>query len=141
MRNDFAEIQVCCQGLLDQTGDSLHWEWVDYIGAVLAVFQSAEAHTVDVALDDHFTSRWDHKSIFQAPDSVRRIAADLGEIRAGQQLFVTQPQEDMIAFAAWWPWGDGESISVRIGLVSRNLDKIDAKKLHDEFVAWFTAGG
>jgi len=36
-------------------------------------------------------------------------------LQSGQFIFTSQVN-DVILFAAWWPWGSGDKVSVRIGL-------------------------
>lgn len=139
MRDEMAEVKECVVSLVAQTSGTLAWEWDDYIGAMLATFPAGQAAEIDSVLDACFSSRWDHKSIFKAPADVLRIAAMIGGIRASQQLFVTRIEREAIAYAAWWPWGDGNTISIRIGLLlAGTIPDVDAAALQKEFVTCFT---
>ena len=63
----------------------------------------------------------------------------IGGIRSTQQLFTTQLEQDVMSYVAWWPWGDGQTISIRVGLVlSGTIPDVDAASLQREFVGWFT---
>jgi hypothetical protein len=57
----------------------------------------------------------------QRPDTVGVIKDDLGGLMAGQILFTSDPNRGVVLFCAWWPWGNGEKISIRIGLWSKQL--------------------
>ncbi len=58
--------------------------------------------------------KWDRKTIRNAPDIVKTGAGEFGDMRSGQLLFTSDPKGNMLILAAWWPWGDGEVVSLRI---------------------------
>jgi hypothetical protein len=81
-----------------------------------------------------FASVWDFTSVAHAPAVVKDIAESAGGLRQSQYLFVTAVEESIVAFGAWWPWGDWETISLRMGLViPRDMDNHDAAVLIKEF--------
>ena len=137
MRVELAEIEQCCQGILEETADVLTWDWDGYIDAMLAVFQLDQTEAVGPVLDKYFTSRWDEDSVPKAPQSVQEIAEAAGGIRRTQHLFTTRPEQSVMAYGAWWPWGDGETLSIRIGLVLKGVSDYDADVFHREFREMF----
>ena len=54
-------------------------------------------------------------------DKYKAVQDDLGGLMAGQILFTSDPNRGVVLFCAWWPWGNGEKISIRVGLWSKNL--------------------
>ena len=138
MRNEMAEVEACCKQIMTDTRALLAWEWDEYIGAVLAKFDLKHANYIDRILSSCFASKWTAADVAKAPASVRRIADALGGLRETQRLYVTSAADKITAFGAWWPWGDEQTISIRIGLVLKKIDDLSAARLHDEFVAWFT---
>jgi hypothetical protein len=68
-------------------------------------------------------TEWDARSFARAPDLVRGLAERCGEIRSGQALLTAEPLEGMLLFAMWWPWGDGATISIRIGVAECDRPK------------------
>ncbi|MCG3177862.1 MAG: hypothetical protein BIFFINMI_00184 [Phycisphaerae bacterium] len=109
-------MQRCCQGLVSGGHDLLKWSWDDYIKSALAVFDTEHADDVARLLGVHFPTRWGADSIQAAPSAVQALARALGGIRQDQHLYVTHPDAGPVVFAAWWPWGNGKSISVRVGV-------------------------
>jgi hypothetical protein len=47
---------------------------------------------------------------------VQELAERCGGLRAGQSLFSGLGVGRVFAFGLWWPWGDGVSVSLRVGL-------------------------
>lgn len=138
MRNEMAEVEACCRQIMTDTRALLAWEWDDYIGAALAKFNVKHSAFVERVLDKCFASRWIDADIAKAPASVGELADSLGGLRKTQRLYVTSSEDKITAFGAWWPWGDGQTISIRIGLVLKEIDDAAADRLDKEFVAWFT---
>lgn len=109
-----AELEMVCGGLLNDLCGELTWKWDDRFGALLAVVQAERQVEVRRVLDSHFVHLWDRKSIRQAPGAVKNGLGDFLDLRGEQLLFTSDPVADSLLFAAWWPWGDGTAISVRL---------------------------
>ena len=138
MRNELAEIEICCRGILNETSGLLKWEWDEYVGAFLSMFSVDHAEQIETICDKYFMSRWDCKSFSKVPPSVTAIAETLGGLRADQRLLVTRPDQFAMVFGAWWPWGDGQTISLRIGLVTDGVPEHATAEFFKEFSEWFT---
>lgn len=141
MRNELAEIEICCKGIVAETSGLLNWEWDDYIGAFLATFTPEQAQQVETVCDKYFMSRWDVASLAKIPPSIMEVAESLGGLRASQRLYVTRPGEFVISFGAWWPWGDGKTVSLRIGLVTDKVPEHAKDEFFKEFSEWFKNPG
>ena len=137
MTDEFAEIEECCVGLAGDATGLFSWEWDESFGAMLATFGAERAGEARAILETHFTSPWDHEAIADAADAAANVAEMLGGIRPAQRLYTTGPEEDVIAYAAWWPWGNGERISVRIGLFAGSATGIGVATLFKKFRSWF----
>lgn len=66
-----------------------------------------------------------------------RIADSFGGLRPGQELFVSTADEAVATCARWWPWSDGQTISVRIALVADGVSEAERPALVAEFRSWF----
>ncbi len=137
MRNELSEIEAICRGVVTATEGLLSWTWDDYISTMLAPFSLKDAGQVADVLDENFASRWDFKSICKAPQSIRDVATGIGGIRQTQHLFVSEPDQNIMAYGAWWPWGNEETISIRIGILTHGIDDHDANMFKNEFASWF----
>jgi hypothetical protein len=139
MRNELAEIEVCCKSIIENTSELLNWEWDDYIGAFLATFGQQEAEAIEAICDQCFMSRWDAAALGDIPADVMAVAESLGGLRNRQQLMVTAPGDFLTAYGAWWPWGDGKTISLRIGLIIHGkVPEHAGAEFTQEFREWFT---
>ncbi|MBX7101997.1 MAG: hypothetical protein K1X89_30060 [Myxococcaceae bacterium] len=92
------------------------WKWDGRFEAVESAFpRSAEAVAREKAVA-LLPSVWTSATVKEAPEAVRALAADTGGLRAGQLLFSAAPVESALPFGLWWPWGDGKTVTLRIGL-------------------------
>jgi hypothetical protein len=61
------------------------------------------------------TRGWTMKSIDAAPQALREMCDKTGGLREGQRL-LAGTQDSL--FGLWWPWGNGQTITLRIGFSS-----------------------
>jgi hypothetical protein len=79
-----------------------------------------------------FNHKWDFASINNAERPIRDFFQSGFGVVPGQKLFTMDPVRGIVLFAAWWPWGDDERISLRLGLISvtdQRLESAQAKRL------------
>ena len=111
-----SSLQAACSQIKDAAGGALAWEWDTRFGAVLTAFDSERERDVLAVLDEVFDKVWSAAELRAAPAQVSQVARSLGGLRSGQMLltaFVDSPGP--MLYCAWWPWGSGARISVRIG--------------------------
>jgi hypothetical protein len=95
------------------------WSWDPRFKCVTSSFGKDIADRAREAMAGVLDGAWSPDSINQAPDEIRTLAARFGGVRAGQLLFTGEAVGGrMHLFALWWPWGDGETISLRVGVAN-----------------------
>jgi hypothetical protein len=109
-----SSIEKACKGILKDFEGILKWKWDDRFEALLAEFTLQTQDKVTGILKKHLQNTWDNKTIKNAPDIVKTTSEYFGDLRKGQLLFTTEPENSDQILAVWWPWGDGQSVSVRI---------------------------
>ena len=72
-------------------------------------------------------------TIASAADGVRALVEKCGGLRASQLLFWGGGDDAPGAFGLWWPWGDGTTVSLRIGLHDVDIPKERYPRLRDVF--------
>ena len=103
-----------CKELMNAFQGVLSWKWDSRFEIVLAEFSVEKKDSIHTILRQYFSTTWDTSSIKKAPDTVKRINVYLGKLRPGQMLLTSSLGGDDYIFCAWWPWGNGKTISVRI---------------------------
>ena len=92
-----------------------------FSAALLRLPTEAEAHAlVKSGLGRVLPDSYEPDSLGGAPDAIRAVIDGLGGIHPGQHLYTYTVDNHTIIYAVWWPWEDGSSVSVRIGVHSLN---------------------
>lgn len=84
------------------------------------------------AMTEILQTSWSAQTLAEAPENVRKLAEGCGGVRSSQLLF-WGGSSGPGAFGLWWPWGDGTTVSLRIGLHDVDLPKERYPKLRDIF--------
>jgi hypothetical protein len=63
-----------------------------------------------------FPNEWVARTLPTAPANIQELAERCGGLRTGQSLYSGLGVGRVFAYGLWWPWGDGVSISLRVGL-------------------------
>ena len=104
-----------CTKLFGALQDDLSWQWDSRFATALAEISIEEKDSIGKTLENHLGTAWTSGTIDTAPESVQRILFRLGGIMPGQLLYTAGLPRDGIVFCAWWPWGNGQTISIRLG--------------------------
>jgi hypothetical protein len=111
---DLPPLNDHCAEIISASEDVLSWKWDSRFETHLAEFSVEKKDDVYAILKPYFSSTWDRNSIKKAPDAVKQVNDYLGDLRPDQMLLTSKPDQDDFTFCAWWPWGDGKTISLRI---------------------------
>lgn len=103
-----------CRELSSTFQGVLSWKLDDRFQTVLAEFNVDNKARIHDALLRRLDRIWDSSNIETAPEVVQTIISTFGGIMPGQLLFTSDPGQDALVFCAWWPWGNGETISIRL---------------------------
>ena len=131
-----SDIETICKQLFDDFRGILSWKWDDWIGTILAEFSVDEEEDVRAILEKILPISWDSSTINTAPQIVQTLGEHLGGLTPTQLLFSSHPSHDAFVFCAWWPWGNGMTISLRVSAFDKNLSKPEAKKLIAQLKVW-----
>jgi len=116
INNGLQKFKDACEKMCYNLPGPLSWEWEDRFGVVLTVFDKDNMDAVLTAVSGHFDSQWDSSSIGEAGDRIGTLVQQMFGMQPGQLLFSSDDSSGLVLFAAWWPWGNGVSISLRVGL-------------------------
>ena len=132
-----SNLKNVCREVFDAFQEELSWKWDSRLETVLAEFGVDNKDMVHEILERHLSITWDISNIDTAPETVQMISSYLGGLWPGQLLFTSDPNRDAFLFCAWWPWGNGTTISIRIAPSFKdgvNTAKAEQIKL---FKSWF----
>jgi hypothetical protein len=132
-----SDLENVCREFFMAFQGVLSWKWDSRFQTALAEFSVDNKDSVREILGRYLNIAWDSSNIPKAPDAVQMIASRLGGLRSGQLLFASDPNQKVFFFGAWWPWGDGKTISIRVAPFDTGLSDSEAAALIKRFKSWF----
>lgn len=93
------------------------WSWDGRFKTITASFPKDREPDARKSAMNVFPRGWTAKSLDAAPAEMRALADRTGGLRAGQRLLAGDELLAPTLFGLWWPWGGGETISLRIGIL------------------------
>ena len=95
------------------------WGWDARFRCVSSSFDKKIAARVLELTAATLQTQWTTDNFAAAPDDVRVLAERYGGVRAGQMVLAgSDVVVGMRLFGLWWPWGDGSTISLRLGIAN-----------------------
>ena len=85
------------------------------------------------AFADALPGAWSAETLPSAPADVQALSETCGGLRAAQQLLWGGDADGPGAFGLWWPWGDGTTVTLRIGLHGVDRPKERYPRLREVF--------
>lgn len=109
------------------------WTYDRRLKCVVSSFPKAIEDEVRATMGPVLQTVFNATTLASAPDAVRALATACGGLRSSQLLFWGGDTGAPGAFGLWWPWGDGTTVSLRIGLHDVDIPKERYPKLRDIF--------
>jgi len=131
-----ANNEIICRQILDDFRGKLKWKWDDRMGTLLAEFNTDKEDDVRNILDRHLPFTWDSSNIKTAPRAVQSLSERLGGLWANQYLFISDLPDEALVFSAWWPWDNGNTISLRIAPFSKNFEHPEKEDFKKQLMAF-----
>ncbi|MBN2342611.1 MAG: hypothetical protein JXX29_19630 [Deltaproteobacteria bacterium] len=129
-------VKTAATQVLEAIGDDMKWEWDARFSGALTSFEKSNEPFVLQTLSHAFTHEWTVANIENAPEAVLIAADFLGGLRSGQRLFTTAFQNDTFCIAAYWPWGNGATVSLRILPFNTTIGPTEMDNLTCQFQQW-----
>jgi hypothetical protein len=106
-----------CKDIYTALKSHLNWKWDDRFRVVLAEFDVRDIESIQSILTQHFNLSWDQSTAMSAPEKVHAAIDFMGGMMGEQKFFTSVLENETLIYGAWWPWGNGQTISIRIGLL------------------------
>jgi len=92
------------------------WSWDPRLLCCTSSFTTEQEPAARKATQMALATEWTTATIARAPQSLRDIVERSGGVRQGQLVLSAGPVNGLSGYGLWWPWGDGETVSLRVGL-------------------------
>ncbi|MBN2803574.1 MAG: hypothetical protein JXR91_10790 [Deltaproteobacteria bacterium] len=116
--------------------EDLSWSFDGRFYGALCEFETTKLEAITKILEASFGKAWDTNSIYDAPELVQIISDFTGGLRGDQLLYTSSQDTTPLVFAALWPWGNGETVSLRLIPTAQNATPEEMKDLLVKFKGW-----
>jgi hypothetical protein len=112
---------------------SADWSYDRRLRCVSSSLPLAQADEMRAAYAEALPTTWTAETLATAPAAVQTLAETCGGLRAAQLLLWGGEADGPGPFGLWWPWGDGTTVTLRIGLHGLDQPKVRYPRLRDVF--------
>ena len=127
-----------CTNIYSSIPDDYDWQWEDRFSVVMTVFDKIDMDEIRTSVLQGFDQHWDSSNVNDAPEVIISLIKALYGISPGQVLFHTDQETGILLYAAWWPWGNGVNISLRIGIYQPQEKIFKEEELEQHLKEWFS---
>jgi hypothetical protein len=92
------------------------WSYDNRVQCVASTFDAEFAREARTLVQTLLPHVWTDRTLPSAGDLFVEIARRTGGVRSTQLIFGADPVGRLILYGLWWPWENGNTISLRIGL-------------------------
>jgi hypothetical protein len=135
-RNDLDVLETICQRISLNIPANCPWRWDKEFNLALTVIDRQDEIMVELPLTLEFSNKWDFSTINDAAAPIRDFFQAGFGIVPGQKVFTMEPINGVVLYVAWWPWGDDERISLRLGLASIVGEKLQNAEIKSLICRW-----
>ncbi len=116
--------QTICQRICINIPESYTWAWDDKRDMAVIQMDSEDAELVFFPLFKEFSHHWNFSSAPPETAGIQRYVNNQFGLMPGQVVFTSYPLYNLVLCVAWWPWGDEQMVSMRIGLIPVNASRL-----------------
>jgi hypothetical protein len=125
--SDLEPFKEICRKICLNIPASYSWTWDQKRKMAAVILKEEDAEMVFYPLFKEFRNHWNFSSINEAAEAVNNYIHTEYGLMPGQVFFTSHMVCNLVLGVAWWPWGNSDKVSMRVGLIPINT------KLSDEF--------
>ena len=128
LEEPFDRLEEILWGTLNAIGESNLWGWNARPNGSFLVIDSQDSDATFAYFDTCFDDKWDHITIENASDEVKEIVGYLKGLRERQLLYTLPCSNDLVCYAAYWPWTNGNRASIRVSMFHTGLETLTSSE-------------
>lgn len=105
---------------LSESWPAPEWSWDTRLSMIASSFERAHEAAATTSAARALPQSWTSKTLDTAPAVLRALAERTGGLRAKQLLLGNDQHAGIVIYGLWWPWGSGDTITLRIGIAHRD---------------------
>jgi len=120
--NALDPFQEICRKICLNIPPAYDWKWDRDRGMAVIVLAEEDAEIVFYPLFKEFCNHWNYASINEAGEAVNNYIHSEYGLMPGQVFFTSHMVDKVVLGVAWWPWGNDDKVSMRVGLIPVNIE-------------------
>jgi hypothetical protein len=117
--------QEICRKICLNIPVSYNWKWDTQRKMAAVILDDEDAEMVFYPLFKEFRNHWNFSSIGEATDAVNEYIHSEYGLMPGQVFFTSHTVHQIVLGVAWWPWGNDDKVSMRVGLIPVHIELPD----------------
>jgi hypothetical protein len=109
------------------------WSWDPRLLCCTSSFTTEQEPAARAATQFALPNEWTTSTLARAPQQLRDVVERAGGIRQGQLVLSNGPVSGLLVYGLWWPWGDAETVSLRVGLADVDSNREPSIRFRDVF--------
>ena len=98
--------------------DGNNWSWDNRFMCPTTVVEGDAREATFALMRKELTNTYDHTRVAHLPAPVAQLVQATGGLRPGQCVLTDEERSGVHRYALWWPWTNGTTVSIRIGVTS-----------------------
>jgi hypothetical protein len=98
------------------------WSWDSRFAMLASSFAIEHDERARASAALALPHSWDKNTLSTAPPTLRELCAAAGGLRSNQRLLAGRAGP-LVLVGLWWPWGNGTTITLRLGLGQYAVDE------------------
>ncbi len=136
--HNLKKIEKICSNIVKNMPSLCSWQWDEEFHVALSVFEEEYTESILSIISEEFDQQYKSITAEDATEHIDKFVIPLFGIIPGQKIFVSENGTDLILFATWWPWGNGNTFSLRIGIISFEEQTISKDEIKGHLTEWFS---
>jgi hypothetical protein len=114
------------------------WQWDERLGHACVVFDKEDLESILLPVILEFDQQWDFDAVDASAAPVARFLRAGFGLMPGQDFFVAYHDAGaaVLLYATCWPWGDGDTYSLRVGLICTAEPILDPDQVRACLADW-----
>lgn len=133
--DDMNMFEIICKNIQNKV--PVDFSWDEHFPTVVAVLNKEEMAKIIPDLVEIFDHKWDDISIDATSDSILRYFTEIFGMIPGQTLYATIDKDGWLLYACFWPWGNENKASLRIGIMAPEEQPFDRDLIRENLSEWF----
>jgi hypothetical protein len=129
-----------CSNIAQNMPSVCTWQWDEEFHVALSVFEEEHVESILSIVSKEFDQQYNSITAEDDTDTehIDKFVVPLFGIVPGQEIFVSENGSGLILFAIWWPWGNGKTTSLRIGIISTEEQSLNKDEIKGYLTEWFS---